>query len=196
MNNYKKILTLFTWLSFALLIVRILISLTDIIEQFNNLNFLILIYILLGYGGEAIFVSGIILFLYNNWLWKVFNFWKVPVFAKRYIGTMYSSYDGKERKAELIVVQSFLSIKIQMKTNESVSISNCECLNCENGTNILTYIYLNKPDLKLYERSKMHYGTAILRCDNVNQLSGDYYTDRKTIGSLKFQAVKKAKTKV
>lgn len=49
-----------------------------------------------------------------------------------------------------------------------------------------------KPDLKLYDRSKMHYGTVFLVCDNPKHLYGDYYTDRKTIGSITFEA----KTKI
>lgn len=187
-NNYKRILTLFAWLSLILFVIRMLITITDVVNMISNRKILELIYNFIGYAGEAVFVAGILLLFYNKFLWRVLNFWKIPVLAKEYNGTFISSFDGKEREARLVVTQSFLSIKIKMKTAESWSASICESLDVQNGVNILTYTYLNKPELKLYDRSKMHYGTATFDCDNPKRLQGDYYTERKTTGSMVFEA--------
>ena len=187
-NNYKRILSLFAWLSLILFVVRMLITIQDVVDMINNSKILELIYSFVGYAGEAIFVSGLLLLFYNKFLWKYLNFWRVPVLAKHYSGTFISSYDNKEREAELIVQQTFLSIKVKMKTAESWSCSICESLENHDGVNLLTYTYLNKPDSKLYDRSKMHYGTVTFDCDDPHHLKGDYYTDRKTTGSMVFEA--------
>lgn len=189
-GNYKRILTLFAWVSITLFIVRTVISVADVIDMVSNLKIAELLYSFVGYGGEAIAVACLLLFFYDRFWWKSLNFWKIPVFAKEYEGTISSSYDNKKRKAKMIVKQTFLSIKITMKTAESCSDSVCESIEDQNGSLILTYTYLNKPDLKLYDRSKMHFGTATFRCDDLEQLKGDYYTDRKTIGTMVFKASK------
>lgn len=191
-KNYKRILSLFAWTSLILFTIRGLASITFVINMISNAKVWELIYNFLGFGGEAIFVSSLFLFFYDKFFWKIFNFWKIPILEKEYTGSFVTSYDDKERTAELVIKQSFLSIKIKMRTGESWSMSICENLDVQNGVNILTYTYFNKPDLKLYDRNKMHYGTIFLDCDNPKHLYGDYYTDRKTIGSITFEAKTKA----
>ena len=185
-TNFKRLLILFAWASIILFVARTLISKNDVVSLVNDKKIFELIYTLFGYAGEAIAVSTLIQIIYDRWLWRVINIWKLPVLSKKYQGSFVSSHGGKEQNAELIIKQTFLNIKIKMKTAESWSSSINETLEEDNGVMVLTYTYLNKPDLKIYDRSKMHYGTAILVCDNAKKLEGNYYTDRKTIGSMFF----------
>ncbi len=190
-NNYKRIIKLFAWLSLALFVIRTLITINDVLDMISSTKVWELVYNFIGYAGEAVSVATLFLLVYNKFLWRVLNFWKIPVLAKEYKGTFVSSVDGKERDAELFVKQTFLSIKIKMRTSESWSISICENLHIQNGVNILTYTYINRPELRLYERSKIHCGTVSFDCDHQNYLQGDYYTDRKTSGSMTFVAKKR-----
>lgn len=50
----------------------------------------------------------------------------------------------------------------------------------------LTYCYLNVPQANVRERSAMHYGTAMLCVENPEELKGQYFSDRKTTGDMKF----------
>lgn len=190
-DSFKKILNLFAWASLILFVTRMMISIADVVDMVSNFKIGELLYSFLGYAGESIAVTCFLLLLYDHYLWRFLNFWKVPAFAKEYEGTISSSYDNKKRKAKLFIKQTFLAIKITMKTAESCSDSICESIEDQNGSLILTYTYLNKPDLKVYDRSKMHYGTATFRCDDLERLKGDYYTDRKTIGTMSFKPVAK-----
>ena len=49
----------------------------------------------------------------------------------------------------------------------------------------LIYTYLNNPRAEL--QSPIHYGTVIIDIDNPNRLEGNYYTGRKTRGSMRFE---------
>ena len=189
-NNFKKLISLFAWVSVILFIIRLLISINEVVLFVSENQWLKLVYSFIGFAGEAIAVSGLLQIIYDKWLWKFrfFNFWKIPVLAKRYKGAFVSSYDGKERSAELSIKQSFLTIKVKMKTEESWSYSINETLEENNGVMVLTYTYLNEPDLKLLDRSRMHFGTATLVCDNVEELTGNYYTNRQTTGTMQFFA--------
>jgi hypothetical protein len=50
----------------------------------------------------------------------------------------------------------------------------------------LTYCYLNVPQANVRDRSAIHYGTALLCVENPEEIQGQYFTDRKTTGDLKF----------
>lgn len=50
----------------------------------------------------------------------------------------------------------------------------------------LIYFYLNVPQAKVRDRSSIHYGTALLSIENPEKLQGQYFTDRKTTGDMKF----------
>jgi hypothetical protein len=77
-----------------------------------------------------------------------------------------------------------------MKTDESTSNSVVGTIYHENEQKLLTFVYFNKPDATVRDRSPMHYGTCRLVVDNPLILTGDYYTDRKTTGSMKFNVLK------
>lgn len=54
------------------------------------------------------------------------------------------------------------------------------------GQQHLIYTYLNEPDAVVRERSQIHYGSARLLIDNSAKLmNGNYWTDRKSIGTIR-----------
>ncbi|WP_436802038.1 hypothetical protein [Streptococcus dysgalactiae] len=149
----------------------------------------VLLYSLFGFVGESIGIGTIFLFLFEKWIWRFSFIPKLhgtPVLATKYAGTIHSNYDDKDRPANLVVNQSFLKIVVKLGTQESSSGSLNADIQEINGQNTLVYNYLNTPQADVRERSPIHYGTAILRIQDDSVLSGDYFTDRKTTGTMSF----------
>ena len=106
--------------------------------------------------------------------------------AKRYVGSLKSSYDNIERKAVLEIRQTLMSVHITLTTDESKSNSLSASIDEILGEMQLTYCYLNTPKSEFRHRSEIHYGTAMLSITNPASLDGQYYTDRKTTGDMSF----------
>ena len=51
----------------------------------------------------------------------------------------------------------------------------------------IIYIYQNEPRAELTDRSALHKGTAELWIEESGELAGNYYTGRKTKGSMRFK---------
>jgi len=87
------------------------------------------------------------------------------------------------------VEQSFWTMCITMKSDESESISRAEQLASDGGSRtrqVLTYTYTNTPTLAVRERSPIHVGATMLSVvgDKPQNMTGTYWTDRLTIGDL------------
>jgi len=100
-------------------------------------------------------------------------------------------WDGTfhDKATEVRIVQTFLHIQVQIKTDESWSNSICSScdINEDKGIRQLIYSYLNVPKASVRERSQIHYGTASLYIsDDFLKLEGNYWTDRKSQGELTF----------
>ena len=54
---------------------------------------------------------------------------------------------------------------------------------------MLIYTYLNTPRAEIQDRSAIHYGTAMLSIDDPKHLAGNYFTIRKSRGSMDLKAV-------
>ena len=111
------------------------------------------------------------------------------IHAKKYIGSLITSYDNIERSAELEIKQTLLTLQIILITGESKSKSLSATIDDILGETVLTYCYLNTPNANVRDRSEIHYGTAMLCVDNPRKLTGHYFTDRKTRGDMKFNSV-------
>ena len=69
-------------------------------------------------------------------------------------------------------------------------------MDSDNQKNQLVYTYQNDPKQTIQNRSRIHYGTAILnikRKKNAMLLEGDYWTGRNTSGSMSFSRQRKNK---
>lgn len=182
-KQYQNIIKISVWTTLIFFVVRCAIS-WQAIKTGSSL------YELFGYAGEAIGMSAIFVAAFERWLWKFFPFFSVPILKRRYAGVIKSSCDNIERKAELEIKQTFLSVKVTLKSNESKSNSISASIDEFLGEQQLTYCYLNTPKAEFRHRSEMHFGTAMLEITKDGTLKGTYYTDRKTYGDMFFTPIK------
>lgn len=179
-ENYNKFTSKSIWFTIAMFCLRCFFSGTKIVTDFS-------LYDLYGYAGEAIAFSTIVMIVYEKRLWKYNPFEKTPVLKKKYKGTLLSTYDNVERKATLEIKQTLLSINVVFTTGESRSKSISSSIEKIQDEWQLTYCYLNVPKANVRDRSEIHYGTALLCIENPEEIHGQYFTDRKTTGDMKFQ---------
>lgn len=191
-DNIKKFISIAVWLTSILLLLRCLISWADIREMWETSQAVNLCYSFFGFIGEAVGISTLIMAVFNKWAWK----WKFlswlhnePILAKNYEGSLISDYDGVERSGTLSVSQTFLTVSVQLKTKESSSRSQTASIVTVQNVKYLIYTYQNDPRGEIQDRSPIHYGTTMLDVSNPIVLEGNYFTSRKSRGSMKFEAV-------
>ena len=81
-------------------------------------------------------------------------------------------FDERVRKKEINYISNSINASIEDIHNEMQ----------------LIYFFINEPRAELQERSAIHYGTATLRVNNPDTITGNYYTGRLTRGSMDFNA--------
>ena len=187
-DNYKKFMTKSIWFTIGMFCLRCLLSQTKTIAEFSW-------YDVYGYAGEAIAFSVVVIILYEKWLWKINPFEKVPRLKRKYIGTLSTTYNGEqmERRVELEIHQTLLSVRVVLVTDESKSNSISASIDRIHDEWQLVYCYLNVPNVNVRERSEIHYGTTMLCIENPKEMKGEYYTDRKTRGNVNFKIEEKEK---
>ncbi len=155
-------------------------------------------------------VVSIDLFLYGcfvSFLWKLpfFKNWLVPFpnlngTWKGHIHTTWTDPKTGERPgpipAILTIKQSYLNISCVMRTAEmtSRSLTSSFVLDKENQLERLVYTYDSNPIETVKERSPQHCGTMsfnIVKDQKKDQLSGGYWTGRKTTGDIEMNFWKK-----
>ena len=120
-DNIKKFVNISLWVVAILLVLRSLVSCTEIKSMWESRLVLEFCYTYLGYIGEVIGATAIIMSVFNKcaWKWKVLRWTHdLPVLEHKYDGKFVSDYDKKSRKASIEIKQTFLKISIQMKTKE------------------------------------------------------------------------------
>lgn len=180
-KQFKKFLKIYIWVAIICLIIRCSFSIDSLI---NDLS----LYDIYCYAGEAIGVATFIMVFYERKLWRYNPCNDTPILYRKYSGTFTSSYDNIERSCSLEIRQTLLTISIIFITSESKSKSIIASIDDLHGEKVLTYCYLNTTNALIRDRSPIHYGTSILCIDNPRELKGQYYTDRKTTGDMKFNA--------
>ena len=182
-SQQKEIINICVWSAVALFVLRCIISWKSILNGVSS-------YDLFGYASEAISVAVLFSGAYEKILWRFNPFEITPKFARRYTGTLKSTYDHIERKASLEIKQTLLSVHVTLITGESKSKSLSASIDEVLGEMQVTYCYLNTPKSEYRYRSEIHYGTATLAASNPAILEGQYYTDRNTTGDMFFAAEK------
>lgn len=191
-KNTKKFLQMSMWITIIILLIRCFISWGDLNDTLRNQEFIALSYSLFGFIGESIGIGAFLMFVFEKvaWKWKPFKYLhNMPVLSINYEGKFISNFDKQERDMTLSIHQTFLKVKVEITTNESNSGSLLSEIKDINGMSHLVYIYQNNPKAIVRERSPMHYGTAMLRIINPKTLSGDYFTDRETSGTMDFKSI-------
>lgn len=90
--------------------------------------------------------------------------------------------------AYLVVRQTFSTLSVRMLTAESASeLVAAEINKATDGTYRFAAVYRNEPKLSVRDRSPIHYGAIVLDVhgDPVNELAGNYWTDRNSRGELR-----------
>ena len=130
--------------------------------------------------------------LFNYWIWKLplLHSWLIwtPNLNGKWDCSIETTYDEKRKKvnATVTIKQTFTSIYVLMETKESKSTSKNGLLERDKGTEqvILTYVYENIPSVQIRERSQIHFGAVRLVVKDKDTVEGEYWTDRKSVGTI------------
>ena len=151
------------------------------------------------YSGAVVVVLAA-LAAWNNWLWRlsaVQRFGSVPRDIRgTWKGTLASLWKDEHgisprpKTAYLVVRQSASRVSVVLLTDESRSVSSLARVSSDQTTASLDYMYLNTPDSRLEERSRIHHGSASLDITGQpsSRLRGRYWTNRESRGELDFTA--------
>lgn len=184
-SQLEKLIKKAMWVLLVAFAIRCFIS-YDSLKSEITINTL---YTIWGYAGEAVLVTSVLVFVYQHWLWKFDPTVQIPVLKKHYTGTIKSAWNGQDYVGEMEIKQTYLNINVILKTNESKSKSVIASIDVMQGEQQLTYTYLNTPMATVRDRSEIHYGTAMLCVDKPDEITGIYFTDRKSTGDMKFTSV-------
>lgn len=137
-----------------------------------------------------------------KWVWKwkflsvLEHFHGVPYLEGNWVGKYDSTgntntpFDRLTGDAELEICQpDILTLKFIRRSGESASRSYGENIHRgDDGIVQLRYSYLNEPNATVRPRSPISYGSTILNYSRARKeiLSGSYWTDQKTTGTLEF----------
>jgi hypothetical protein len=148
----------------------------------------------------------VLLFTQHIWKLRIFKGWLVPFpnlngTYKGIIRTTWEDPITKERPASiptiLTIKQSFFRISCVMRTEEMTSYSFiCDfILDKDNQEKQLSYSYRSYPKQIVVERSPQHRGTIVFEIDETPKirLVGEYWTDRKTTGTIEMEFWRKKK---
>ena len=134
------------------------------------------------------------------WKWGLFRHWliMVPDLNGTWEGVLESDWiaPGTNEKtapinATLTIRQTLFRASCVLVTGESSSrsISSEFIIDPDAGTCKLVYTYQSDPNQILQDRSRIHYGTAVLNIKGTHGnrlLDGDYWTGRRTSGHMSF----------
>jgi hypothetical protein len=145
-------------------------------------------------------VDLILFLLFDVWLWKckLFHFWLVPFpnLNGTWKGIIKSNWKDEEESAQylqipvmLTIKQTFTYISCVMRTAEmrSQSFNEGFIIDRKNQVLKLSYSYESVPDQTIRNRSAKHIGSIyldIMKDKNEMSLTGSYWTDRETTGSI------------
>ena len=157
----------------------------------------------LSHISTTISINIIFWLLFIKWLWKLKLFYpwlvQVPNLSGKWTGTIKSNWgDGMMDPIpmEIAIEQTFLTIQVRIKTEESRSFSLGASFNVDRdrGQQQLFYSYLNTPKPGVRDRSQIHYGSALLNFEGyrVNEMDGEYWTSRETTGEMHLKRVQVA----
>jgi hypothetical protein len=135
-----------------------------------------------------------------GWKWRMLHPWFVerPNLIGTYKGEILSHWinptTGKRPAAipaYLVIRQTFSTVHVRVHTAESQSISLVgSFLKSDDGRLELFYTYRNEPRMEVRSRSPIHYGGTKLSIGRqADQVEGSYWTDRQTVGELRFNRI-------
>lgn len=123
-------------------------------------------------------VSGVVPDLRGTWKGQLVSLWNDPATGKTPV----------PRRAYLVVRQSATSLSLTLLTSESSSRSSLASVDVTSAPATVEYQFLNRPQLSVEARSRIHHGAAFLEVVGApaKRLVGRYWTDRDSKGELIF----------
>ncbi len=147
----------------------------------------------------AVLASVTIFNVWDFWLWRLSLVQRIPGVPRSVRGTWKGTLTSfwvdpatgatpQPKPAYLVVQQTASRVIVKLLTDESRSSSALANVSEVDGSCTLTYLYLNKPDMRVESRSRMHHGSAVFDVSGspVRRLKGRYWTDRDSKGELEF----------
>ena len=128
-------------------------------------------------------------YLWRNGLASKLGLVRIPNLAGQWHGYLVSSFDGHEKRRQLVmtIFQSWTRIAVFLTTPTSMSRSCAAVIRVDDPEGVaLIYHYQNQPLADASKTMHMHSGTAMLRVSDGGGLVGDYYAgrDRRTFGRI------------
>lgn len=153
----------------------------------------------LRFFSAAVFTSVSILTLWDYWAWHLPLIQRLPQTPRDLRGTWQGTLESfwidpktglspPIKVVYLVIRQSATAISVVLLTNESKSKSSIAIISDDGISASLDYMYLNKPDSRHENRSRMHHGSTSLDIAGkpAIRLKGRYWTNRDTKGELDF----------
>ena len=140
-------------------------------------------------------VFGMLMFVYDKWLWKVkvcgIKLSPIPDYNGTWEGGICSSHSGGSMiSCTLEIKQTWSEIVCRLKTDKSCSYSVAASISTEIGPNEgLVWRYVNTPRNNCKADMQMHHGVSRAAINDVGELECDYYNcsrERNTCGTIKF----------
>lgn len=154
---------------------------------------------LLKFFSIAVLVSTAVFNLWDFWVWRLSFVQRIPGVPRSIRGTWKGTLSsfwvdpvtGKSpdpKDAYLVVRQTGSWVVVKLLTDESRSTSALADVSEVDRSFVLTYLYLNKPDMRVEHRSRMHHGSSVFDISGcpARRLKGRYWTDRDSKGELEF----------
>jgi SMODS-associating 2TM, beta-strand rich effector domain len=148
-----------------------------------------------------VLAATLVLALWDVWLWRLPWVQRIPIAGVprsargTWKGTLTSFWvdpatgtSPAPKTVFLVVRQTATLISVRLLTDESSSTSSLANISAIDGTCVLTYLYLNKPEMRVEHRSRIHHGSTVLDISGspVRRLKGRYWTDRDSKGEIEF----------
>ncbi len=153
----------------------------------------------LRFFSTAVLVATLVIAAWDKWIWRTRLAQKVPGVPRdirgTWSGTLTSFWidpaTGRSpaaKAAYLVIRQTASSVIAIMLTDESWSRSSVADLSDDGARVSLSYMYLNRPDSRFENRSRMHNGSVFLEISGrpASRIRGRYWTDRDSRGELEF----------
>lgn len=147
----------------------------------------------------AVLAAMLLLFLWDRLLWKVSLAQKFRAVPRDLRGTWQGVLETfwidprngvrpPPKPAYLVIRQTASAISVVLLTDESRSASTFGKVSDDGTTASLEYMYLNRPDSRVEDRSRMHHGSASFDLIGrpVTRLKGRYWTSRDSRGEMEF----------
>lgn len=151
-------------------------------------------------GAVRLVSTSISVALAFHWLFKSF-LWKLRIFRSSIVRVpnLQGTWEGKilpvgsqdsDIETKVLIRQTFTTISVEFLTENMTSNSYIAgfCINEESGNIELCYSYISKSKISQRETNPWHEGSCKLKVNEYSNgitLEGEYWTSRKSIGSIK-----------